>query len=98
MHIVSPRGPTLRAACHLSLPPGLRPGLQELTLAQAAEQLRQDGKSGIELVEGACALVAERIAYSRRSSYDSYATAFRRGYGYCSQQAKSLVDRAVPFA
>jgi transglutaminase-like putative cysteine protease len=76
----------------LSLPPGLRPGLEDLTLSQAAGQLIETGKSGLDLVEAARALVAERMIYSRRNSFDSYATAFARGYGYCSQQANALAD------
>jgi len=76
----------------LSLPPGRRPGLQALTISRAAEQMRESGKSGMELVEVTRSLVAERMAYSRRNSFDSYAKAFERGYGYCSQQANALAD------
>jgi transglutaminase-like putative cysteine protease len=75
-----------------SLPPGPRPGLQALTISRAAVQMRALGKSGMELVEAARSLVAERMAYSRRNSFDSYAKAFERGYGYCSQQANALAD------
>lgn len=76
----------------LSLPPGQRPGLELLTISQAAEQLRESGESGMELVEAARALIEERMIYSRRNSFDSYAKAFERGYGYCSQQANALTD------
>ncbi len=75
-----------------SLPPGPRPGLKALTLAEAAEQLRSTGKTDAALVEAARALVAERMRYCRRNSFDSPTTAFRRGYGYCTQQAYALTD------
>jgi hypothetical protein len=32
------------------------------------------------------------MAYSRRNSFDSFAKAFERGYGYCSQQADALAN------
>jgi len=32
------------------------------------------------------------MQYCRRNSFDSPATAFRRGYGYCTQQAYALCD------
>lgn len=76
----------------LSLPPGRRPGLEPLTLPQAAQRLGASGKSGLALVEAARALVAQRMVYSRRNSFDGHARAFERGYGYCSQQAQALVD------
>jgi transglutaminase-like putative cysteine protease len=76
----------------LSLPAGRRPGLEALTLAEAANQLAATGKTGTGLVEAARALVAERMQYCRRNSFDSPATAFQRGYGYCTQQAYALVE------
>jgi hypothetical protein len=76
----------------LSLPPGIRPGLRSLTISQAAIKLRESGELGMELVEAVRALVGERMAYSRRNSFDSYARAFERGYGYCSQHANALAD------
>jgi transglutaminase-like putative cysteine protease len=76
----------------LSLGAGRRPGLRPLTLAQAAERLRQTGASGWDLVEAARALVAERMQYSRRNSFDTPARAFERGYGYCLQHAYALAD------
>lgn len=76
----------------LSLPSGQRPGLEPLTLAQAARQLAATGESGWALVEAARALVAERMAYCRRNSFDPYPRAFERGYGYCQQQAHALAD------
>jgi transglutaminase-like putative cysteine protease len=79
----------------LSLPPGRRPGLEHLTIIEAAQKLKATGKSGMELVDAACALVANRMAYSRRNSFDSHAKAFERGYGYCSQQAIALADLLV---
>lgn len=76
----------------LSLPPGRRPGLAQLTLAQAAGQLSAAGLSGWALVEAARSLVAGRMAYCRRNSFDPYPRAFERGYGYCQQQAYALAD------
>ena len=76
----------------LSLPAGPRPGIKELTLEEAARQLRGTGKTGAELAEAARALVAERMQYCRRNSFDSPAKAFQRGYGYCTQQAYALTD------
>ena len=76
----------------LSLPPGRRPGIEKLTLAEAAKQLLVTGKTGGALVEAARALVADRMQYCRRNSFDSPARAFQRGYGYCTQQAYALAD------
>jgi transglutaminase-like putative cysteine protease len=76
----------------LSLPRGRRPGIEELTLAEAARQLEVTAKTGMALAEAARALVGERMQYCRRNSFDSPARAFERGYGYCTQQAYALVD------
>lgn len=74
----------------LSLQSGPRPGTEELTIEEAALLLSSSGETGWELVESARALVAERMAYSRRNSFDSPARAFERGYGYCMQHAYAL--------
>ncbi len=74
----------------LSLPAGPRPGIKELTLDEAARQLSGAGKTGADLAAAARALVAERMQYCRRNSFDSPARAFQRGYGYCTQQAYAL--------
>jgi hypothetical protein len=74
----------------LSLPRGRRPDVGSLTLPQAAQQLRESGQEGWELIEAARALVGQRMQYSRRNSYDSAAKAFERGYGYCMQHAYAL--------
>jgi hypothetical protein len=74
----------------MTLPTGPRPDLEELTIQGAAAQLRNSGKTGWELVEAARALVAERMQYSRRNSFDSAGKAFERGYGYCTQHAFAL--------
>ena len=76
----------------LSLPRGQRPGVEKLTISQAARQLRASGKTGWALVEAARALVGQRMHYCRRNSYDSAARAFERGYGYCMQHAYALAD------
>jgi transglutaminase-like putative cysteine protease len=76
----------------MSLPSGRRPGVERLTIAQAAARLRAGGKSGWDLVEAARARVAERMQYCRRNSFDGAAKAFARGYGYCVQHAYALAD------
>ena len=73
-----------------TLPAGARPGVEELTIQQAAAHLRSTGKKDWELVEAARVLVAERMQYSRRNSFDSSEKAFERGYGYCTQQSYAL--------
>jgi len=75
-----------------SLPPGPRPGIEEMALAEAADRLKGTGKKGANLVEAARALVADRMQYCRRNSFDSPQKAFQRGYGYCTQQAYALTD------
>lgn len=76
----------------LSLPAGPRPGMVELELAEAARQLEATGKTGAALVEAARALVADRMQYCRRNSFDLPPRAFQRGYGYCTQQAYALAE------
>ena len=75
----------------ISLKRGRRPGIRSLTLAAAAAQLKDTGLVGYELVEAARSLVAERMVYCRRNSFDGYAKAFERGYGCCQQHAYALV-------
>lgn len=74
----------------LSLPSGPRSGIEELTIEQAAHSLKESGKTGWELAEAARALIAERMVYSRRNSFDPAGRAFERGYGYCIQHAYAL--------
>jgi transglutaminase-like putative cysteine protease len=73
-----------------SLGNGIRPGLEPLTLDEAVEALRQRGLTGATLIEEARKLVITRMQYCRRNSFDTTRTAFRRGYGYCQQQAFAL--------
>lgn len=75
-----------------SLPPGPRPGIEALTIEQAAQDLLETDKTDWELVEAARTLVAERMLYSRRNSFDSVGRAFERGYGYCTQHAYALIS------
>jgi hypothetical protein len=75
-----------------TLPKGSRPGLKPLSLSQAAQRLLETGKTRWDLVEAARAMVAERMQYSRRNSFDRDVKAFERGYGFCTQQAYVLVD------
>lgn len=74
----------------LSLPAGPRPGVEELTIEDAAKELNETALKDWQLVEAARALVAERMQYSRRNSFDSAERAFARGYGYCIQHAYAL--------
>jgi hypothetical protein len=76
----------------LSLPSGPRPGVEEITIEQAAEQLKETGKTGWTLVEATRVLVAKRMEYSRRNSFDPTGRAFERGYGYCMQHAYALTS------
>jgi transglutaminase-like putative cysteine protease len=75
-----------------SLARGRRPGIEELTLEEAAARLGASGQTGSDLVEAARELVANRMEYCRRNSFDSPARAFERGYGFCSQHAYALAD------
>lgn len=76
----------------LSLGRGIRPGLKRLTIPGAADQIRNTGLAGWDLVEAARALVEGRMQYCRRNSFDVASKAFERGYGYCQQQAYALAD------
>jgi hypothetical protein len=79
----------------LSLPDGCRLGIENLTLSEASQQLRKTGETDWSLVEAARALVAKRMQYSRRNSFDTAAKAFERGYGYCTQQAYALTSLLI---
>ena len=74
----------------VSLRRGKRPCTEELTIEDAAARLSKSGDTGLELMEQARLLVGERIRYCRRNSFDSHRKAFRRGYGYCQQEAHAL--------
>lgn len=74
----------------LSLQAGARPGVEPLTISAAARRLMRSGLKGRPLVEAARRMVADRMQYCRRNSFDTAATAFARGYGYCQQQAFAL--------
>jgi hypothetical protein len=76
----------------LLLPPGLRPGIKKLMLAEATKRLQATGRIGKALVEVARSLAADRMQYCRRNSFDSPAKAFQRGYGYCTQQTYALTE------
>jgi len=73
-----------------SLPSGNRGGIVDQSIDNAIDQLRASGKNGWELVADATLLVHQRMHYCRRNSFDYYKKAFRRGYGYCQQQAYAL--------
>jgi len=73
-----------------SLPHGIRPGLEPMTIEEAVAGLRDTGRTDAELIEEARSMVGERMVYCRRNSYNSYEKAFKRGYGFCQQQAFAL--------
>lgn len=74
----------------LTLPSGIRPGINDLTIEQAVDSLKSKNVPDLELIQEARRMVATRMQYCRRNSYDTYKTSFRRGYGYCVQQAYAL--------
>lgn len=84
--------PLFAVPATLSLGRGMRPGLKRQNIAQAANTLRESRLTGWSLIEAARKLVQERMAYSRRNSFDIASKAFERGYGYCQQQAYALAD------
>ena len=61
------------------------------TLDDAVRFLRASGKTDWALVSAAQKLVNAKMAYSRRNGWDTPARAFRRGMGYCQQQASALL-------
>lgn len=74
----------------LTLPRGVRPQLNDISIDQAIIELRNTGLEGFELIEEVRKLIITRIQYCRRNSFDGFKTAFRRGYGYCVQQAFAM--------
>jgi transglutaminase-like putative cysteine protease len=60
------------------------------TIADAVAACRRSGLSGWELVAYAQRLVARKFTYSRLNTWDTPARAFKRGRGYCEQQALAL--------
>lgn len=80
----------------LTLPSGIRSGLEKLTITEAAQKLKGTDHREWELVKEATLLVHNRMHYCRRNSFDHYEKAFKRGYGYCQQNAfalKSLLSK-----
>lgn len=61
------------------------------TIDDAVRALHASGKSGWELVMAAQKLVNAKMEYSRRNGWDTPERAFRRGMGYCQQQASALL-------
>lgn len=62
-----------------------------ITIDDAVRHLRSSGKTSWDLVAAAQALVNAKMAYSRRNGWDTPTRAFRRGMGYCQQQASALL-------
>jgi hypothetical protein len=60
------------------------------TIEAAVRVCRETGLTGWDLVAFAQRLVAGRMSYSYFNSFDSPKTAFKKGRGYCSQQAGAL--------
>lgn len=88
--IVTAGVPLYALPATLSLPCGRRPGIEPLTIHQAACRLQTSGKKGWDLIEASRSLVADRMSYSRRNSFDPAPKAFSRGYGYCQQMSFAL--------
>jgi transglutaminase-like putative cysteine protease len=61
------------------------------TIDDAVRYLHNTGKTGWELVVAAQKLVNAKMEYSRRNGWDTPSHAFRRGMGYCQQQATALL-------
>lgn len=61
------------------------------TIDDAVRHLQRSGETGWELVAAAQALVNAKMEYSRRNGWDTAPRAFRRGMGYCQQQAMALL-------
>lgn len=61
-----------------------------ITIDDAVRYLQGTGKAGWDLVAAAQKLVNAKMEYSRRNGWDTPARAFRRGMGYCHQQAMAL--------
>jgi len=73
-----------------SLKRGTRVGIKRLNIDKAIEELKVTKSTGFELIEKCRLLIVTRMRYNRRNSFASHKTAFRRGYGYCQQQAFAL--------
>ena len=65
-------------------------GNSELKVKEAVERCKQSGLAGIELIEYAQRLVCSNMQYSYSNSFDLPCKAFKKGYGYCWQQASVL--------
>jgi hypothetical protein len=73
-----------------ALPAGIRPGIEDLAIDDAIEIIKRKKLNKHQIVEESRILIITRMKYCRRNSYDSFRIAFRRGYGYCIQQAQAL--------
>lgn len=74
----------------LTLPKGIRPGIDKITIEETIKKLGNSEKGNFENVEEVRKIVSKRMKYCRRNGFDSYETAFYRGYGYCAQQAYAM--------
>jgi len=61
-----------------------------ITIPDAVAACRSTDLAGWELVAYAQRLVARKFTYSRLNTWDTPARAFKRGRGYCEQQALAL--------
>lgn len=61
-----------------------------MTFNEAIQICRDSNLSGWELIEYAQSLVHENMVYSYDNSFDMPCKAFKKGKGYCWQQAKVL--------
>jgi hypothetical protein len=61
------------------------------TIDDAVHELQNSGKTGWSVVAAAQTSVNTNLEYSRRNGWDTPRRAFRRGMGYCQQQAMALL-------
>lgn len=61
-----------------------------VNIDDAIKYLESSNIKGWALVEEAQKIVSAKMSYSRRNNWDTYKQAFKRGMGYCQQQALAL--------
>lgn len=61
-----------------------------VNIEDAIDYLKDCSKKEWDLVQEAQRIVSNKMCYSRRNSWDTFKIAFKRGMGYCQQQALAL--------
>ena len=74
----------------LALKQAARPGIEDLDLDEAIERIRSKTLPPMQVALEVRRTIVTRMKNFRRISCDSCRTAFRRGYGYCIQQARAM--------